>query len=246
MNMFIIEKNNEQNNINSDNINNNINIKINELTNNLTNESINDLTNESINDLTNESINDLTNESINDLTNEYKIGIQKKKKLLEITKNLSLLEYNEIFNILQEDNCQYSDNNNGIFINLQNISDKTIDTIFTFLNFIKKKKEELHIQDSFLENIKKDIEIKNENVINNYNSNSNYNNNNNNNNNNEEYFYSITDDLENDKNNFDVDEYLCFSSDEDIDLDNKLSLKKKKTKYTGKKAKLIKSIKDPI
>ena len=38
--------------------------------------------------------------------------------------------------------------------------------------------------------------------------------------------------------------YLIFSSDEDEDLENKLSLKKKKIKYTGKKAKMIKSIKD--
>ena len=151
--MFIIEKNNERNNINSDIINN-ITNKI----NHLENES-NDLTNEN-NDFFNQNTNlptennnfvnqnlDLTIENNNfvnqnsDLTNEYKIGIQKKKKLLEITKNLSLLEYNEIFNILQEDNCQYSDNNHGVFINLQNISDKTIDTIFIFLDFIKKKKK---------------------------------------------------------------------------------------------------------
>jgi spore coat protein CotH len=38
--------------------------------------------------------------------------------------------------------------------------------------------------------------------------------------------------------------YLDFSSDEDEDIDNKLSLKKKKIKYTGKKAKMMKSIKD--
>ena len=37
---------------------------------------------------------------------------------------------------------------------------------------------------------------------------------------------------------------MCFSSDEDNDLENKLSLKKKKNKYTGKNAKLMKSIKD--
>ena len=39
-------------------------------------------------------------------------------------------------------------------------------------------------------------------------------------------------------------DYLIFSSDEDEDLENKISLKKKKTKYSGKKAKMIKSIRD--
>ena len=38
--------------------------------------------------------------------------------------------------------------------------------------------------------------------------------------------------------------YLVFSSDEDEDIENKISLKKKKIKYTGKKAKMIRSIKD--
>ena len=46
--------------------------------------------------------------------------IMKKKKLIEISSNLTKIEYLEIFNIFVEDKCQYSENINGVFINLNN------------------------------------------------------------------------------------------------------------------------------
>ena len=156
--------------------------------------------------------------------------IQKKKKLIELVKNLSKLEYTEIFNIFQEDNCSYTGNSNGVFINLTNVSEDTINKIFDFIDFIKKKKKELLDKENILENIKKDIneiEIKNDkNELNLDISNNNY------------------EELSDNDEEVNIDNYLCFSSDEDDDLDNKLCLKKKKIKYSGKKAKLIKSIKD--
>ena len=158
--------------------------------------------------------------------------IQKKKKLIELVKNLSKIEYTEIFNIFQEDNCSYTGNSNGVFINLTNVSEFTINKIFDFIDFIKKKKKELLDKESVLENIKKDIsemETKSEKTENKDNSNCN----------NISY-----EDLSDNEESINVDNYLCFSSDEDDDLDNKLCLKKKKIKYSGKKAKLIKSIKD--
>tara|TARA_B100001175_G_C19402168_1_gene586816 strand:+ start:399 stop:1013 length:615 start_codon:yes stop_codon:yes gene_type:complete len=156
--------------------------------------------------------------------------IQKKKKLIELVKNLSKLEYTEIFNIFQEDNCSYTGNSNGVFINLTNVSEDTINKIFDFIDFIKKKKKELLDKENILENIKKDIneiEIKNDKIELNLDiSNNNY------------------EELSDNDEEVNIDNYLCFSSDEDDDLDNKLCLKKKKIKYSGKKAKLIKSIKD--
>lgn len=171
----------------------------------------------------------------NDFHIEYNANesIQKKKKLLELVKNLSNIEYNEIFNILQENNCQYSGNNNGIFINLQNVNDEIIDKIFNFLEFIKKKKEELNDKDSVLENMKKNNQLNEIEQIDNKMNNSFKNNN-----------ILSDDDNDDDNEKMNFDKYLCFSSDEDNDLDNKLSLKKKKNKYTGKNAKLIKSMKD--
>ena len=182
----------------------------------------------------NEVLKDFDNQDNNDFNIEYNANasIKKKKKLLELVKNLSNIEYNEIFNIIQENNCQYSGNNNGIFINLQNVNDEIIDKIFNFLEFIKKKKEELNEKDVVLENIKKDIQV---NEIEHFD---------NNKINNTQKNETILSDDDCDDEKINYDKYLCFSSDEDNDLENKLSLKKKKNKYTGKNAKLMKSIKD--
>ena len=160
----------------------------------------------------------------------------KKKKLIETVKNLSNLEYLEIFNILKEDNCQYSENSNGVFINLQNINENTIDKIFNFINYIKQKKEELSKYETLIDTAKKNIgnvkkEINN-NIIQQK----------------EKYIdYNYYDnDIENDDNdeNIENNNILLISSDEDEDIENKICLKKKKIKYVGKKAKIIKSIKD--
>jgi len=182
----------------------------------------------------NEVLKDFDNQDNNDFNIEYNANasIKKKKRLLELVKNLSNIEYNEIFNIIQENNCQYSGNNNGIFINLQNVNDEIIDKIFNFLEFIKKKKEELNEKDVVLENIKKDIQV---NEIEHFD---------NNKINNTQKNETVLSDDDCDYEKINYDKYLCFSSDEDNDLENKLSLKKKKNKYTGKNAKLMKSIKD--
>lgn len=157
--------------------------------------------------------------------------IFKKKKLIETIKNLSKLEYLEIFSIIQNDNCQFSENKNGIFINLSNVSEITIDKIFNFINFIKHKKEDLIKHEEIINNAKKNIS-ENDSTI---------------------YNLDLNNYTDNCSNDYMIDsdnekkiesDYLIFSSDEDEDLENKISLKKKKTKYSGKKAKMIKSIRD--
>lgn len=155
----------------------------------------------------------------------------KKKKLIEIVKNLSNIEYQEIFNIFKEDNCQYTENANGVFINLQNIQENTLDKIFNFIDYIQQKKIELNEHDEFINNAKKNISIVkkeiNNLIITDKDKYINYN-----------YYDSDNDDIIKNKNE------LLFSSDEDEDIESKLLLKKKKNKYVGKKAKIIKSIKN--
>ena len=157
--------------------------------------------------------------------------IMKKKKLIEISSNLTKIEYLEIFNIFVEDKCQYSENINGIFINLNNISEITIDKIFSFINFIKDKKEDLLIHEEKINNAKDIIKENNEKNIEflNNEKNNNFNN----------YDELSSDDEEDKKIN-----YLNLSSDEDDNIENKISLKKKRIKHTGKKAKIINSYKD--
>lgn len=155
--------------------------------------------------------------------------ILKKKKLIEISKNLTKIEYLEIFNIIQTDGCNYSENKNGIFINLMNVSEDTIEKIFSFIDFIKHKREDLIKHEEYVNNFKKNIdentkqtntELKEVEQT--------------------DYTYDSDDNQE----DYNKNNYLTFSSDEEDDIENKISLKKKKIKYTGKKAKIIRSIKD--
>jgi hypothetical protein len=171
------------------------------------------------------------------ITNNTDNLILKKKKLIEVSKNLSKIEYFEIFNIIKQDNCQYSENKNGIFINLSNVSEKTIDKIFNFINFIKHKKEDLIKHEEIINDAKKNMI---DDTYKNIEKNNNFIEKNNN-------FIEKNlelSDSDSDNDNIESSNYLVFSSDEDEDLENKLSLKKKKIKYTGKKAKMIKSIRD--
>ena len=122
--------------------------------------------------------------------------------------NLNKIEYHEILNIIQKDNCTFSSNSNGVFINLTNVENHTIDKVFNFLKFTKQKKKELKEKENYLENFKKNInteekkvpEINNIKIINNEDNKS-------------------VDSLSEDEDNTNYNDYLCFSSDEE---DNKI------------------------
>ena len=81
-----------------------------------------------------------------------------------MAQNLNNIEYHEILNIIQKDNCTYSSNSNGIFINLTNTKNETIDKVFDFLKFTKQKKKELKEKENYLESFKKKISIEDENI----------------------------------------------------------------------------------
>ena len=59
------------------------------------------------------------------------------KNLRDRICELGLVENIEIFKILQKNNVKYTENNNGIFVNMAKLSQKTIDDIESFLTFIK-------------------------------------------------------------------------------------------------------------
>ena len=132
----------------------------------------------------------------------------KKKKLIEYSKNLTSLEYKEIFNIIKIDNCQYSSNNNGIFINLSNINEETINKIFDFLKFTNQKKKELVEKENYMEDFKKNIETFQDNSNNDIKLNEEESNIKTKKNIDDEYLSEYNDQI-------DVNKYLCFSSDEE-------------------------------
>ena len=146
------------------------------------------------------------NENKDDLNMDL---IIKKKKLIEMAQNLNKIEYHEILNIIQKDNCTYSSNSNGIFINLTNVENHTIDKVFNFLKFTKQKKEELRDKENYLESFKKNINVEEENIINMKKNNKIINNDD----------EKSVDTLSDNEDKINYNDYLCFSSDEE---DNKI------------------------
>jgi len=66
-------------------------------------------------------------------TNTINDGIQKRKRLVKICKDLETFQYAHIFKIIFEDNPKFTENSNGVFINLSNIKDETIDNILDYI-----------------------------------------------------------------------------------------------------------------
>lgn len=62
-----------------------------------------------------------------------------KNEFINKINSISNLQYlNEIFNIIKKNNCEYTFNNNGIFINFDNLNDNTKKEIDNFLKYIDK------------------------------------------------------------------------------------------------------------
>lgn len=95
----------------------------------------------------------------------------KKKYIIDTIKNFSKFEQVEIFKILKKNNVKYSENNNGIFINLNIVSENTLDEVELFINFCITKKNCLQIEknkiDKIAKLIKEDDNNYNNNIINN-------------------------------------------------------------------------------
>lgn len=64
-------------------------------------------------------------------------------KLVAAIQGLGETEIDELFKILHENSCEYSRNNNGVFVNLSWLPDHILDTIEQFVNFCAKSKNEL-------------------------------------------------------------------------------------------------------
>ena len=152
--------------------------------------------------------------------------ILKKKKLIDISKNLTKVEYIEIFNIIKVYNHSYTENKNGIFINLAHMQEEIIDKIFQCIEFIHNSKDELNKHEEYVNTVKKNMEdsIKKDVVENNFIQKTN-----------NETYYEMEDEPNATTPTGNNPSYLNFSSDdEDANVTNdKLMLKKKR----GAKAK---------
>jgi hypothetical protein len=67
--------------------------------------------------------------------------LEELKKIKKVIDELNGDEQNEIFKIIREHNSNYTLNNNGVFINMNNLSETTIAEINKFLSYSNDNKE---------------------------------------------------------------------------------------------------------
>ena len=89
--------------------------------------------------------------------NDVKFNIKEKKQLVKDISNLNKIEHIEIFKIFKKDNIKYTEDSNGIFINLNKVDDKTLLKVRNFLNFYNNNNKKLN-----------DYTIKRQEIENNY------------------------------------------------------------------------------
>lgn len=65
------------------------------------------------------------------------------KNIESMIKNLSSTQLEELFKILQKNECQYTINNNGIFLNLSRIPEGLLDKVELFIKYCIESKKEL-------------------------------------------------------------------------------------------------------
>jgi hypothetical protein len=71
-------------------------------------------------------------------------SLSDKKAIMTRINNLkSKKHYIEIYKIIKDNNVSYSQNINGIFINLTNIDDDILDKIVKYLNYTESRNSEI-------------------------------------------------------------------------------------------------------
>ena len=65
------------------------------------------------------------------------------KRVVNAIRDLSKTEIDELFKLLYKDNCEYTQNNNGIFFNLSWVSEETMGKIEQFIEFCNQSNTEL-------------------------------------------------------------------------------------------------------
>ena len=68
---------------------------------------------------------------------------ERRKTFLDGLKGLTKAEYIEIVRILQRHDAQFSENDNGIFFNVANVSQEVFDALELFMNFTHMNRKHL-------------------------------------------------------------------------------------------------------
>jgi hypothetical protein len=87
------------------------------------------------------------------------------KTIESMIKNLSGTQLEELFKILQKNNCEYTVNNNGIFLNLSWIEPILLDKIELFIKFCNESKKELDKYEQLCKDINDNLECYREEIL---------------------------------------------------------------------------------
>jgi hypothetical protein len=80
------------------------------------------------------------------------------KNIEKMVKNLSNTQLEELFKIVQKNNCKYTLNNNGVFLNLSWIDDRILREIELFISFCEKSKNELDRYEQLCRDLNENLE----------------------------------------------------------------------------------------
>lgn len=107
-----------------------------------------------------------TNSANNKINNEEIVNKITKKDKLFIKNKMDLLmknEYFKIFNFLEESNVKYTENQNGIFVNLNDVDDNTLYKIKEYIETITENRDinqSLIMDNSYTSNLDHSNDIK--------------------------------------------------------------------------------------
>jgi len=95
---------------------------------------------------------DLKDSNDKEHSNTYTIN-----ELKNIKNNIAELqdqELIEILNYIKKDNIKYTENNNGVFVNMRKLSSTTLEQIEKFIIFCQQNKKKLNNDTNFMNDIK--------------------------------------------------------------------------------------------
>lgn len=77
--------------------------------------------------------------------------------LVESIQRLNPTEYEEMFKLLHQNKCEYTRNNNGIFLNLSWLDEALLSKIELFVEFCKASRREIQHYESICKNLSQNI-----------------------------------------------------------------------------------------
>jgi hypothetical protein len=85
---------------------------------------------------------------------DLKGGYERRKQFLDDTKTLEKEEYHEIFRILKKNDVEYSENSNGIFFDINTVSDEILEKLVAFMELCKTQRSDEKKRNAEMETIR--------------------------------------------------------------------------------------------